>query len=73
MMYQILTEVDLLFTCSKGIYPPLEIETEDIHPWVNSGRKRALAIVRQTVAIANSNTGNLGFLSTLISKAARAG
>jgi hypothetical protein len=30
-------------------------------------------IVRQTVAIANSNTGNFDFLSTLISKAARAG
>jgi hypothetical protein len=44
-----------------------------LHPLVNSDRKRALAIVRQTVAIANSNTGNFNFLSTLISKAARAG
>jgi hypothetical protein len=45
----------------------------NIHPVVNSDRKRALAIVRLTVAIANSNTGNFDFLSTLISKAARAG
>jgi hypothetical protein len=44
-----------------------------LHPLVNSDHKRALAIVRQTVAIANSNTGNFNFLSTLISKAARAG
>ena len=45
----------------------------DLHPFVNSDRKRAIAIVRQTVATANSNTRNLDFLSTLISKAARAG
>jgi len=38
-----------------------------------SFRKHALAIVRQTVAIANGNTRNFRFLSTLISKAARAG
>ena len=28
-----------------------------LHPFVNSDRKRALATVRQMVAIANSNTG----------------
>jgi hypothetical protein len=30
-------------------------------PYVNSDRKRALAIVRQTVAMANSNAWNFDF------------
>jgi hypothetical protein len=50
-----------------------EPPSSTVHPFVNSDRKRALVIVRQTVATANSNTGNLDFLSTLISKTARAG
>jgi hypothetical protein len=32
-----------------------------VHPFVNSDCKRALAIVRQTVAAANSNTGEFRF------------
>jgi hypothetical protein len=34
------------------------ILAETYNPFVNADRKRALAIIRQTDAIANSNTGN---------------
>jgi hypothetical protein len=44
-------------------YTPLSTPTASVH----------LAMVRQTVAIANSDTRNSNFLSTLISKAARTG